>query len=195
MHLDSCDHAGRKVSTGVRAYGVRCRALPSRLALLLAVRSARRARRPARHGCGPRRLRQLRREHASISGIAEPLVTTWNLRNAELDCPCIVHSGWSVGRHRHGQTTSSRHDRALVDHSPPSGIRPVDVKEEAMRNGAMKQLDVLVGSWQTTMRNAWFLEPADQGCQARRRSRGSATRLWSSAGRWKATSERPRVLQ
>ena len=48
----------RKASTGVRAYGVRCRALPSRLALLLAVRSARRARRPARHGCGPRRRRR-----------------------------------------------------------------------------------------------------------------------------------------
>jgi hypothetical protein len=31
-----------------------------------------------------------------------------------------------------------------------------------MRNEAMAQLDVLVGSWQTTMQNAWFLEPADQ---------------------------------
>ncbi len=25
----------------------------------------------------------------------------------------------------------------------------------------MHRLDVLVGSWETTMRNAWFLEPAD----------------------------------
>jgi len=31
-----------------------------------------------------------------------------------------------------------------------------------MRNEAMEQLDVLVGSWRTTMRNAWFLEPADR---------------------------------
>ena len=31
-----------------------------------------------------------------------------------------------------------------------------------MRNEAMEQLDVLIGSWETTMRNAWFLEPADQ---------------------------------
>src|SRR3954447_10780002 len=34
-------------------------------------------------------------------------------------------------------------------------------EEAAMRNEAMEQLDVLVGSWRTTMRNAWFLEPAD----------------------------------
>ena len=31
-----------------------------------------------------------------------------------------------------------------------------------MRSEAMQQLDVLVGSWQTTMRNAWFLEPPDR---------------------------------
>ena len=62
-----------------------------------------------------------------------------------------------------------------------------------MRDEAMERLDVLVGSWRTTMRNAWFLEPADRRCQARRRSSGSATRSWSSAGRWGATSERPRV--
>jgi hypothetical protein len=31
-----------------------------------------------------------------------------------------------------------------------------------MRNEAMQQLDVLVGSWRATLRNAWFLEPADQ---------------------------------
>jgi hypothetical protein len=30
-----------------------------------------------------------------------------------------------------------------------------------MRNDAMERLDILVGSWQVTMRNAWFLEPAD----------------------------------
>lgn len=28
-----------------------------------------------------------------------------------------------------------------------------------MRNGAMARLDVLVGSWRATMRNAWFLQP------------------------------------
>jgi hypothetical protein len=31
-----------------------------------------------------------------------------------------------------------------------------------MRSEAMAKLDVLVGSWRATMRNAWFLEPADQ---------------------------------
>ena len=31
-----------------------------------------------------------------------------------------------------------------------------------MRNESMEQLDVLVGAWKTTMRDAWFLEPADQ---------------------------------
>jgi hypothetical protein len=36
-----------------------------------------------------------------------------------------------------------------------------NVKEAVMRSEAMRQLDVLVGSWRTTMRNAWFLEPAD----------------------------------
>ena len=48
-----------------------------------------------------------------------------------------------------------------------------------MRNEAMEHLDVLVGSWRTTMRNAWFLEPADRevpgsatGGVARRRVRG-----------------------
>ena len=29
-----------------------------------------------------------------------------------------------------------------------------------MPNEAMEQLNTLVGSWKTTMRNAWFLEPA-----------------------------------
>jgi hypothetical protein len=33
-------------------------------------------------------------------------------------------------------------------------------EEKTMRSEAMQQLDVLVGSWATTMRNAWFLEPA-----------------------------------
>jgi hypothetical protein len=41
-----------------------------------------------------------------------------------------------------------------------------------MRNEAMQRLDVLVGSWQATMRNAWFLEPAG------REVRGSATVEW-----------------
>ncbi|WP_410653776.1 hypothetical protein [Amycolatopsis sp. cmx-4-54] len=31
-----------------------------------------------------------------------------------------------------------------------------------MRNVAMEQLDSLTGSWRTTLRNAWFLEPAGQ---------------------------------
>lgn len=41
-----------------------------------------------------------------------------------------------------------------------------------MRNEAMEQLDVLVGSWRTTMRNAWFLAPDDQKVP------GSATVEW-----------------
>ncbi|RSN61253.1 hypothetical protein DMH01_18700 [Amycolatopsis sp. WAC 04182] len=41
-----------------------------------------------------------------------------------------------------------------------------------MRNEAMQQLDVLVGSWRTTLRNAWFLDPADQEVP------GSATVEW-----------------
>ena len=41
-----------------------------------------------------------------------------------------------------------------------------------MRNEAMEPLDVLVGSWQATMLNAWFLESLDQ-TQA-----GSATGEW-----------------
>ncbi|WP_353950095.1 hypothetical protein V6K52_10610 [Knoellia sp. S7-12] len=31
-----------------------------------------------------------------------------------------------------------------------------------MRNEAMEQLGVLVGEWDTTLTNAWFLEPPDQ---------------------------------
>lgn len=41
-----------------------------------------------------------------------------------------------------------------------------------MRSEAMAQLDVLVGSWQSAMRNAWFLQPAD------RQVPGSATGEW-----------------
>lgn len=41
-----------------------------------------------------------------------------------------------------------------------------------MRNEAMQQLDVLVGTWRTTMRNAWFLEPPDLEVP------GSATVEW-----------------
>ncbi|WP_410598763.1 hypothetical protein [Amycolatopsis sp. lyj-90] len=41
-----------------------------------------------------------------------------------------------------------------------------------MRNEAMRQLDVLVGSWRTTLCNAWFLDPADQEVP------GSATVEW-----------------
>jgi hypothetical protein len=41
-----------------------------------------------------------------------------------------------------------------------------------MRNKAMEQVAVLVGSWRVTMRNAWFLEPAG------REVPGSATGEW-----------------
>jgi hypothetical protein len=41
-----------------------------------------------------------------------------------------------------------------------------------MRNEAMQELDVLVGSWRTTLQNAWFLEPVDQEVP------GSATVEW-----------------
>jgi hypothetical protein len=41
-----------------------------------------------------------------------------------------------------------------------------------VRNKAMEQLNVLVGSWRTTLRNAWFLEPPDQEVP------GSATIEW-----------------
>src|SRR4051812_3348074 len=72
-------------------------------------------------------------------------------------------------------------------------------QEEAMRNKAMEPLDVLVGSWRTTMRNAWFLQPAD------REVPGSATVEWLGDAfvvfRWtmegevgKATSEMVLVL-
>ncbi|MFD6070735.1 MULTISPECIES: hypothetical protein [Amycolatopsis] len=68
-----------------------------------------------------------------------------------------------------------------------------------MRNETMEQLDVLVGSWQTTLRNAWFLEPTDQEVP------GSATIEWLGDAfvvfRWtmggdagKATSEMVLVL-
>lgn len=68
-----------------------------------------------------------------------------------------------------------------------------------MRSKDMQQLDVLVGSWRTTMRNAWFLEPAD------REVPGSATVEWLADSfvlfRWtmhgdvgQATSEMALVL-
>ncbi|MFI9453782.1 hypothetical protein [Amycolatopsis sp. NPDC052450] len=41
-----------------------------------------------------------------------------------------------------------------------------------MRNEVMQKLDVLVGSWRTTLCNAWFLDPADQEVP------GSATVEW-----------------
>lgn len=43
-----------------------------------------------------------------------------------------------------------------------------------MRSEAMERLDVLVGSWRTTLRNAWFLEPAGQEVP------GTATVEWLS---------------
>lgn len=39
-----------------------------------------------------------------------------------------------------------------------------------MRNEAMEQLGVLVGSWRTTMRNAWFLEPPELQVPGRARA-------------------------
>ena len=68
-----------------------------------------------------------------------------------------------------------------------------------MRNDAMQRLDVLVGSWRTTLRNAWFLEPADLEVP------GTATVEWLGDAfvvvRWtmtgdvgKATSEMVLVL-
>lgn len=68
-----------------------------------------------------------------------------------------------------------------------------------MRSHAMEQLTVLIGSWRTTMRNAWFLESADQEVP------GSATVEWLDDAfvvfRWtmhgdvgKATSEMVLVL-
>jgi hypothetical protein len=79
------------------------------------------------------------------------------------------------------------------------GSSGVEVTEEAMHNEAMEQLDVLVGSWRATMRNAWFLEPAD------REVAGSATVEWLGEAfvvfRWalegdvgKATSDMVLVL-
>ncbi|WP_146207290.1 hypothetical protein [Nocardioides silvaticus] len=41
-----------------------------------------------------------------------------------------------------------------------------------MRSEAMEQLDVLTGTWRTTMSDAWFLEPADLEVP------GSATVEW-----------------
>jgi hypothetical protein len=41
-----------------------------------------------------------------------------------------------------------------------------------MRSEAMELLDVLVGSWRTTMSNAWFLEPEDRTVS------GTATVEW-----------------
>ena len=68
-----------------------------------------------------------------------------------------------------------------------------------VRSQAMEQLTVLVGSWRTTLRNAWFLEPPDQEVP------GSATVEWLGDAfvvfRWtmlgdvgKATSEMVLVL-
>ncbi|PXY22472.1 hypothetical protein [Prauserella muralis] len=68
-----------------------------------------------------------------------------------------------------------------------------------MRNEAMERLDVLVGSWRATLRDAWFLEPPG------REVPGSATGEWLGDAfvvfRWtmagevgKATSEMVLVL-
>ncbi|GAA1947378.1 hypothetical protein [Amycolatopsis minnesotensis] len=47
-----------------------------------------------------------------------------------------------------------------------------DIEEETMRNEAMERVGALVGSWRTTLRNAWFLEPAGQEVP------GEATAEW-----------------
>ena len=56
-----------------------------------------------------------------------------------------------------------------------------------MRSEAMERLDALVGSWQTTMRNAWFLDPPDQEVP------GVATVEWLSDAfvvfRWTMTGD------
>ncbi|MFC7492308.1 MULTISPECIES: hypothetical protein [unclassified Knoellia] len=68
-----------------------------------------------------------------------------------------------------------------------------------MRNKDLDRLDVLTGSWDTTLTNAWFLEPADQEVP------GSATIEWLAdaflVARWtmqgdvgEATSEQVLVL-
>ena len=44
-----------------------------------------------------------------------------------------------------------------------------------MRSEAMERLGVLVGPWDSTLRNAWFLEPPDQEVP------GSATGEWQAA--------------
>ena len=68
-------------------------------------------------------------------------------------------------------TPSSRPSTHDLANQPESTLhRP---RGGAMRNEAMEHLDVLVGlSWRTTMRNAWFLEPAD------REVPGAATVEW-----------------
>jgi hypothetical protein len=56
-----------------------------------------------------------------------------------------------------------------------------------VRNDALERLDVMVGSWQTTMHNAWFLEPPDQEVP------GSATVAWLADAflvfRWTMTGD------
>jgi hypothetical protein len=56
-----------------------------------------------------------------------------------------------------------------------------------VRNEALERLDVMVGSWQTTMHNAWFLEPPGQEVP------GSATVEWLADAflvfRWTMTGD------
>lgn len=56
-----------------------------------------------------------------------------------------------------------------------------------MRSEAMARLDVLVGTWRTTLRNAWFLEPAGTEVP------GTATGEWLSDAfvdfRWTMTGD------
>lgn len=91
-----------------------------------------------------------------------------------------AHRGSSVRLLAH----AVRQERQVVDHWATPGqastgefaTQPESTQRQrqggAMRNEAMGRLDVLVGSWRTTMRNAWFLEPADQKVP------GSATVEW-----------------
>jgi hypothetical protein len=59
-------------------------------------------------------------------------------------------------------------ESAAAQESTPAST----TRRRTVRNEAMEQLEVLVGTWRITMRNAWFLEPAD------REVPGSATGEW-----------------
>ena len=62
--------------------------------------------------------------------------------------------------------------RCCPDDAPPRRCWLPEIEEHGMRGDAMEALDVLIGSWQVAMRNAWFLEPPD------REDAGSAQIEW-----------------